>query len=156
LWELATGKERAEITGHPNGARALAFSPDSSRLASGGGGGIGSGELIVRDVTTGKPLWTVSDIPVNVVDVAFTPDGKLLAPYGSGGGIRYGDAATGKDLGPPTPHQGSIAACLSPDGNRIFTLGRDQKLCEWDASSGAEVRRLPVQPLERHSWHSGQ
>jgi len=36
LWELATGKERARLTGHRGSVLAVAFAPDSNTLATGG------------------------------------------------------------------------------------------------------------------------
>ena len=37
LWEVATGKQRATLTGHPSDVFSVAFSPDGKTLASGGG-----------------------------------------------------------------------------------------------------------------------
>jgi dipeptidyl aminopeptidase/acylaminoacyl peptidase len=76
--------------------------------------------------------------------------------YTSDGSLRMWETATGKEIGPPTPHQSSAVACLSPDAKRLFTFGREQNLCEWDVGTATEVRRLSVQPLERHYWQAGQ
>ena len=39
LWDVATGKELATLTGHANPVRCVAFMPDGGTLASGSGDG---------------------------------------------------------------------------------------------------------------------
>ncbi|VFN01706.1 MAG: WD domain-containing protein, G-beta repeat-containing protein [Candidatus Kentron sp. G] len=41
LWDVATGREIARLTGHGSLVRSVAFSPDGSRLVSGGGPRLG-------------------------------------------------------------------------------------------------------------------
>ena len=38
IWDAATGQERATLTGHAGGVRAVAVAPDGSWLAAGGSG----------------------------------------------------------------------------------------------------------------------
>ena len=53
LWNVSTGKLVREFDGGQSGDDALAFSPDGSRLASGGD----NQNIVVWDVKTGKRLW---------------------------------------------------------------------------------------------------
>ena len=48
IWDIATGKPIVTFTGHKRGIRSLAFSPDSSLLASGGSDGV----IYLWDITS--------------------------------------------------------------------------------------------------------
>ena len=53
LWDVATGKELHELTGHVNSVEGLAFSPDSRLMATAGENGLGN-SVFVWDVATGE------------------------------------------------------------------------------------------------------
>jgi WD40 repeat protein len=53
LWDIASGQVVSRIEAHDRGVHALAFSPDGSMLASGGGGFVK-----VWDVATGRVRTT--------------------------------------------------------------------------------------------------
>jgi WD40 repeat protein len=76
VWDAQTGKELHSLDGV---GACVAFSPDSKRLANGGGG-----EVIFWNLETGKELFGLKGNKVvgpgrAYGDVAFSPDGKWLA-----------------------------------------------------------------------------
>jgi WD40 repeat protein len=81
LWDVATGRELRQLTGHTEGVRSVAISPDGQTLAS------GSGDKTVRlwDVATGRELRQLTGHTDYVISVAISPDGQTLA---SGSGIK--------------------------------------------------------------------
>ncbi|MDE3218319.1 MAG: caspase family protein [Nitrospirota bacterium] len=52
LWDLATGQDRFELTGHTSAVKSVAFSPDGRFMVSGGG----DGAVRVWNLQTGKEL----------------------------------------------------------------------------------------------------
>jgi WD40 repeat protein len=50
IWDVATGQQRAILTGHSRGVSAVAVAPDGSCLASGGG----DSTVRIWDVATGR------------------------------------------------------------------------------------------------------
>jgi WD40 repeat protein len=113
LWSTATREllHAWHATDEHDGAVvALAFSPDSKRLASGAGNVYGHGAadpfLRVWDVTDPRDVKEQRAIPMDangVLALAFSPDGKTLAASEfSGGGQQYlQDKAKKKELDPP-------------------------------------------------------
>ncbi|WP_405792538.1 WD40 repeat domain-containing protein [Streptomyces sp. NBC_00029] len=79
LWNVATGKARAPLTGHTAKVNSVAFSRDGRTVAS------GSDDFTVRlwDVHTGKTRATLTGHTNMVASLAFSPDGHTLAS-GSG------------------------------------------------------------------------
>ena len=75
IWESDTGERLATLRGHTGGVRAVAWSPDGRRLASGGEDRM----LRIWDATTGKELLTLDCQSTWIHTVTWSPDGSRLA-----------------------------------------------------------------------------
>jgi serine/threonine protein kinase/Tol biopolymer transport system component len=118
LWDARSGQLKQEIKAHDE-PTAVAFSPDSKTLATGGY----DGTLKLWDTTSGgAPRRSLDYAFSSVVDsIAFSPDGSLVACGGNGpdGEVKVWDARTGDlklDL-----KAGSVANSInfSPDGKQL-------------------------------------
>lgn len=153
IWDGTTGKLVVALTGHTRDPLTVAWSPDGSRLATGGE------DLTLRiwDARTGKQQTSIaySNDPVGGISMLnFSRDGKRLVvvgdptmnqngdPLASGTAIVC-DVVTGKVIvkvsDPPVTW-----AELSPDGKRLLLgtkkAGAQNKI--WDASTGKELVTL--------------
>ena len=95
IWEAETGRLRYTLLGHTGPAFSVAWSPDSSRLVTGGSDGTAKvWEIGVEGV---RELWSLSaqETRSGIVGVAFSPSGTR---------VMAGDAAISAvkiwDLGP--------------------------------------------------------
>jgi WD40 repeat protein len=132
LWDARTGNLRQEIKAH-EAPTAVAFSPDSKTLATGGY----DGTLKLWDTSTGgAPRRTLDYASGASVDsIAFSPDGALVACGGSGpdGEVKVWDARTGElrfDL-----HADGIPNSLafSPDSKQLICAA-DKFVRIWNVS----------------------
>ena len=138
VWDTATGAAFAMLEEHPDSIKALALSPDSTKLATAGG------DWIVRvwEVRTGKYLYSLTGHPSAVNAVAFSPDGKILASAGSS--LRFWDANTGELLRADNNDLGSISEIVfAPDGNTLATGGGwDRTAHLWNVKTGTLQKSL--------------
>jgi WD40 repeat protein len=74
LWDPLSGTGLAVLEGHQNAVRSVAFSPDGSRLASGGD----DAEVRLWDPAAGTALAVLEGHTGPVLSVAFSPDGSRL------------------------------------------------------------------------------
>jgi serine/threonine protein kinase len=136
-------------TGHTSEVHAVAFAPDGSLVASGGGGRDAQrADMSIRlwdphrreqlDQLTGHTSW--------VEALAFAPDGKHLLSGARDGTIYLWHL---KAKGKPEEWQardGQIvhAVAFSADGTRALTGGENKQAILWDVARGQKLKGLDV------------
>src|SRR6266849_4338257 len=120
---------------------ALAFSPDSRRLASAGNSGVSVWDLAAR-----KKVATISPPFGGSPALAFSPDGKLVATADGDGFVRVHDASTGALRATAREFlMEPLAVAFSPDGKSVLAGGADKAVSIIDSETGKVARVLPKQ-----------
>ncbi|MGW6728119.1 toll/interleukin-1 receptor domain-containing protein [Nocardia sp. NPDC055029] len=130
LWDADTRQPLGTpLVGHEGGVNAVAFSPDSTRLASGATDNSIRLWNAVTGMAEGTPLAGHTGF---VNGVAFSPDGHRLASTAWDGTLRVWDLGQSGSLGVPLPvDPGSPRAGYGPvlaaegDGRRLVKLDND-------------------------------
>jgi eukaryotic-like serine/threonine-protein kinase len=136
--------ELLTLRGHSGTVTGVAYSPDATRLASGGS----DGTVRVWDVITGKEvLPPLRGHTGDVYAVAYSPDGSELASAGHDKTVRVWDSTTGEltrtlGLGEIDDEVRSVA--FSPDGLRLVAGDYANEVRVWDVTTGQEVRFSPL------------
>lgn len=161
VWSLSSGQLLTRFTGHTGSVGALAFSADSSQLASGGQ------DALLWNAVNGALLRSI-DVGTNeVASLAFSPDGALLA-IGSGNWIddsaREGivaiyDTATGTESSRLTAHSDFVehlqfastqSFLLSAGADTAILWNRSswQQLLNWTTSGYIQVATLSPDDMQ--------
>jgi WD40 repeat protein len=117
----------------------VAYSPDSRRIASGGGD---DHNLRLWDADTGQPIGEpITGHSEIVTCVAFSPDGRRIVSGSADKTVRLWDADTGRAVGEPMIGHGQTpdSVAFSPDGRRIVSAGWDNTVRLWDTQTGQAV-----------------
>jgi WD40 repeat protein/DNA-binding SARP family transcriptional activator len=119
LRDAETGASLRSWKGHDVDVNFVAFSPDSTSLATTGD----DGALRLWDTNTGELIWEhVDDEHSLAWDTTFTADGTRVFASWPGGPVRTFDARTGDMLGESAPVE-VLALSVSPDGRRVAAGG---------------------------------
>ncbi|KDQ10858.1 hypothetical protein BOTBODRAFT_115211 [Botryobasidium botryosum FD-172 SS1] len=133
LWNGYTGESiGAPLAGHTHFIFALAFSPDSSRLAS------GSRDRTIRlwDTKTGASIGILNGHSDFVMALTFSPDGSTLASASYDGTARIWDPSHEAQIGDSLA-LGALARTLrllifSPNGTYLACLCTENFATVWD------------------------
>jgi serine/threonine protein kinase len=124
VWEAITGQELARLPGI-----VARFSPDGSRLATGGGSEEGKSDLwdtnvYLWDTSTWKAVHTMQGHAKKVQDIHFNPQGTLLASASTDETFIVWEASSGRQLlsGPASVcgYETLDNLAFSPDGKLLF------------------------------------
>jgi eukaryotic-like serine/threonine-protein kinase len=131
-------------TGHTSAVRAIAWSPNGGRIAS--GGDIADRTVQVWYANGGKLIVTFRGHTSNINTVAWSPDGTRIAS--AGGNALFGaehvvyvwDATTGHMLLTYPGHTQPVhSLAWSPDGTRIASGGEDKTVQIWNPATGSRI-----------------
>jgi WD40 repeat protein len=136
VFQHAKGSWRAGVT-------SAVFSPDGTRIAT---GGAGDTMVNVWSVETGTLLQAFGEVPSTFIYramLAFSPDGaRILA--GDNASLKVWDAVNGTPIHALGTHglggNGIAFVGFSPDGRLALTSDRENGLEFWDADTGQLVR----------------
>jgi WD40 repeat protein len=129
VYQIALAKNQIVrvFKGHSKAIRAVAFSPDGTLLAAGGGGAVR-----IWDIATGQEKFLLAKHQGIVSGVAFSPDGKHLASASQDHNVRVWSVETGKLEHLLEGHSEPVRAVgWSADGKTIASCGVDQTIRLW-------------------------
>jgi len=138
------------FTDHNGRVNAVAYSPDGTKLASGGGDDL----VILWDIASGSRIITLNKHSDFVNAVAFSPDGTLLASGSHDDTVMLWSVREHMGSSPYKTLRGHSDAvtsvAFSPDGGYLASGGRDAKVKVWNTREGymGSLKRT-------HSGHRG-
>jgi WD40 repeat protein/serine/threonine protein kinase len=123
-------------TAGPQGVRALAWSPQGDRLASGGPDGL----VKLWDPMRGIELARMPGRQYWVMGLAWSPDGTRLASAHADRLVMVWEVETGRKLWTMRGHNDFVdAVSWSPDGTRLASAALDDSVRIWDPRTGEET-----------------
>jgi len=145
VWEALTGTTVCKYTHHPDIPLHVSWSPDSSKLASGGHDRMAH----IWEAMTGQQLGIYTGHANIITAIGWSPDGTRILSAGSD--LAYQsqdkhveqhiwDAQTRETLIRYAGHTDSVySARWSPDGTKIASGGHDHTAQVWKASTGRQL-----------------
>ncbi|HKU76192.1 MAG TPA: TIR domain-containing protein [Pyrinomonadaceae bacterium] len=134
MWDVRTWQKVADLPGHSEDIRDIAFSPDGRLVATAGG------EVRIWETGTGKSVAVFKERSWRVV---FSPDGKWLGTLNTQTTAHIREVGTWRDVAELRGHTAWIRTiAFSNDGSRILTAGEDRTARLWETGTWREVAVL--------------
>jgi WD40 repeat protein len=138
IWDVATGAERAVLTGHSSPVLTMAVAPDGSWLAT-AGGGVLDGVVQIWDLATETERAALTGHRGEVLTVAVAPDGSWLATGSTDWRVRIWDTTSWTQRAELTGHASAVLTMVAaPDGSWLASGGYDETVRIWDTATGTE------------------
>lgn len=143
IWNPRTGQRHLTYQGHRGGVGSLAWSPDSTRMAS---SGLADASTQVWNPLTGQRLSMHSNVTgarqaasTAIWALAWSPDGTYLAFGDASHHVGVWNVATGQIVVTYTRHRGPInSLAWSPNGEQLASASSDGTVQVWDALTGQQ------------------
>ena len=135
LWDLATGRQKAELfVGCRDLEARRSFSPDGRQLVVPGA----DGHLVLLDVSGGalRPRALVTAHSDRVYRAVFSPDGRRIASVSKDGHLKTWDALDGRLVFDTHHGHALFDVAYSPDGARLVTADSEYAIRLWETGSG--------------------
>lgn len=132
LWEVACGRLHKSLP-QPSWVTAIAFSPDSKRLAT----GHDDGAVRIWDLEGEQPVQEIQGQRTAIAALAFSADGQQLAAASEDRIIRVWEVATGHERGSLQGHTDRIHDLAWHPGGapRLVSAGWDTSARVWDTNT---------------------
>jgi WD40 repeat protein len=146
VWEKETGRQVSswEVPEEETLPRALAISPDGNWIAASTGGRLTLWPLSGK----GDPVESVADHGDEIVELVFLPHKNTVVSADLGGRIIFWNGMHGTEQMAIDAHQSSLSTlAISPDGERLLSLGTEGRLAMWETSTGQLLRETTLNDL---------
>ncbi len=146
-WQLASSLGGSESGGESvfvDRVLSLAFSPDGSLLAAGGGEASRSGQLTLWNVADGSLAHQFVDAHSDTVyGIEFSPDSKLLASAAADKFVKVFDIATRQFVRSFEGHTHHVMdVSWKGDRTTLASAGADNAMKIWNAETGEQARTI--------------
>jgi WD40 repeat protein/serine/threonine protein kinase len=147
VWNAVTGEKVHQLPAPPKGSRGVAFSPDSTLLATGHhlwDGKVEGYEIKLWDPNTGQEIRTIKCHAHLIYALAFTSDNRQLVSASWDKTVSVWDATTGNQVRTLAGHTKLVnAVALSRDGLKLVTGSSDGTAKVWEIGTGRQLLSLP-------------
>ena len=132
VWEVASGKQIAEMKDMPDSVLGIAISPDGKVVATAGR----DGAARLWETDTGKLSSTLSGHRSALEWVDFSPDGKMLASGSYDDTAKLWSVDDGGEVATLPGHRGDVLTTrFSPDGKTLATGGDGGVVRLWSVAT---------------------
>ena len=138
MFDADQGQPLRELAAPGSDIRAIAFSPDGTRMAAAGAPGWSA----FGTPTAGRLVADVQVSTRRICALAYSPDGRFLAAAGQQRTVRLFDAASGKPLADLPERPGEVLALCFCGPNLLASAGSGNVIHLWDLAARQEQRRL--------------
>lgn len=141
VWNTVSGNVSLTIPFSPAGIHSLAWSPDGSHIAGGGG----DNNVTIWNAETGSVVKTLVGHTYGVWSVSWSPDGSKLTSSGFvfDPTIRVWDVETAEQLLVIPSTICTSQVIWSPDGTRLAASIHPPEVRFWDAATGEIIESIP-------------
>jgi len=134
LWDATTTARLGDLSPNVDVIQQIAYSPDGTRIAVGGGGG-----AVVMAAESGAVLTRYTPAALSVT---FAPDSQTILVGERTGLIDVWRTGASDPIHWEGHSDGVMSLTFSPDGRQVISTGRDGVVLVWDYATGTLLHRL--------------